>query len=188
MLTHAPIAALNHLLAAAPWARTRLSPFAGQSFSIDIPPLSLQAKITPEGLLSPSEAEQPNVVITLPMSALPQIFSGVQSLFREAHIRGEAELAEAIGFVARHLQWDAEEDLARWIGDIAAHRAVSTARALFEWQKQSAIHLSENLAEYLTEEKRVLMRPAPLKTFIEDVDDLRDAIARLEKRIHRLRG
>ena len=110
----------------------------------------------------------------------------MEALFRHARISGPAEFAEAIGFVARNLEWDAEEDLSRFMGDIAAHRAVSTARAIFQWQKKAAINLAENLSEYLTEENRLLMKPAPIKPFIDEVDDLRDAIARLEKRVKKL--
>ena len=189
MLQQAPLAAINHLLAAAPWARSRLSPFAGQSFAIEIVPLALQAQITTDGLLcAPSADQTPSVEISVPFSALPLMAGGMEAVFRHARISGPAEFAEAIGFVARHLEWDAEEDLSRFIGDIAAHRLVGTARTLLDWQKRSAINLAENLSEYLTEENPVLMKPAPIKPFIDEVDELRDAIARLEKRVGKLGG
>ncbi len=187
MLSQAPIAAINHLLAAAPWARDRLRPFAGQALAIDIMPMALVAQVTAGGLLcAPDEGVSASVEISLPVSALPLVAGGVEALFRHARISGPAEFAEAIGFVARNLEWDAEEDLSRFMGDIAAHRAVSTARAIFQWQKKAAINLAENLSEYLTEENRLLMKPAPIKPFIDEVDDLRDAIARLEKRVKKL--
>jgi len=188
MLAQAPIAAVNHLLAAAPWARDRLRPFAGRAFSIEIPPVKLTAEVTAEGLLANAQPENPSVEISLPVTALPFMLSGMDAVFRHARISGEAQFAETIGFIARHLEWDAEEDLSRLVGDIAAHRAVGTARAIIEWQKHSAVSLAENLAEYLTEENRMLMKPAPIKPFIEEVDDLRDAIARLEKRVERQGG
>ncbi|MEY3201504.1 MAG: hypothetical protein RIR70_1054 [Pseudomonadota bacterium] len=187
MLNPAGLAAINHLLAAAPWARSKLSPFAGRVFAIQIPPLTFTAQVTAEGLLCEGE-DTPRVEISLPPAALPFMMSGMDAVFRHARISGEAEFAEAIGFVARNLAWDAEEDLSRFIGDIAAHRAVGTARAILAWQKQSAVNFAENLAEYLTEENRLLMKPSPIKPFIEEVDALRDAIARLEKRVGRLGG
>jgi ubiquinone biosynthesis protein UbiJ len=182
-----PLAAINHVLQQAPWACTRLAGFAGKMFELDIAPLKLRLAISAQGLLFvPGEAQTANVQITLPAGALPQALGGMDALFRQARISGEVEFAEAIAFVARNLRWDAEEDLSRFIGDIAAHRLIATARALWQWQKQSAVNLAENVAEYLTEERPVLMKPAGLRSFIEEVDALRDDLARLEKRVGRL--
>lgn len=187
MLQTAPLAVINHLLKDAQWARMRLAPFASRSFTLEVPPLIMHAAITDEGYLAPPTGEQsPNVAITVPFSALPAAARGMDALFRQARISGEADFAEAIGFVARNLKWDLEEDLSRLVGDIAAHRLTQTARAVFDWQKQSLINATENLAEYLTEETGVLLKPAPLKPFLDEVDDLRDAVARLEKRLEKL--
>ena len=47
-----------------------------------------------------------------------------EAAFREVEMQGDAELAQEISFLARHLTWDVEEDLSRVVGDIAAHRVV----------------------------------------------------------------
>ena len=187
MLQRAPITAINHLLNDAPWARERLKPFAGQVVAIDIAPLVLQLEVATDGsVCAPTGDHAASVDITVPLASLPLVVQGVEALFRQVRISGNAEMAEAIGFVARNLRWDAEEDLARWVGDIAAHRLATTARAFLDWQKNTVISAAEGLSEYLTEERPLLMKPAPLKPFIDEVDDLRDAIARLEKRVDKL--
>ena len=48
-LDAAPLAAINHLLEAAPWARARLKPFAGQVAVFEISPLTVQLEVDEEG-------------------------------------------------------------------------------------------------------------------------------------------
>ena len=104
----------------------------------------------------------------------------------KVRIEGNAEFADALGFVFRNLRWDLEEDLSRIIGDIAAHRIVSTGVALGEAQKRFALGLTGNAVEYLTEEQPVLVIRPMVQGLDEDMRKLRDAVARLEKRVDKL--
>jgi ubiquinone biosynthesis accessory factor UbiJ len=181
-------ATVNHLLGRAEWARGRLRPFTGQSFRIDASPFVIDAMIDTEGLLCPAESGSlPAVICVLPSAELPLILTGgIDKLMNRVRISGNAEFAEALGFVFRNLSWDVEEDLSRVVGDIPAHRLANGARDLAVAQKRALEGLGGNLAEYLTEESGMLAAPGEIGRFAADVSRLRDDTARLEKRIARL--
>ena len=84
------------------------------------------------------------------------------------------------------VRWDAEEDLSRVVGDIAARRLVLAGEAALAWPRRAAANLAATAAEYLTEEQRMLPSRSGIDEFVRQVDTLREAVERLEKRIDRL--
>jgi ubiquinone biosynthesis protein UbiJ len=184
------LAALNHLLQQQPWAAERLRPFAGQAVEFRCRPFpDLRVRITDNGLLdrAPEEAAS-TLVVKLTPGALPFLLAHDQTIRKQVEIEGSADLASAVDYLFRNLTWDVEEDLSRVFGDIVAHRLASGGRTFAAWQREAATRLAENLAEYWTEERPLLARPAEVEQFCRDVDTLRDDVARLEKRIERLSG
>lgn len=185
------LAAINHLLGQATWAREKLAPFTGHSARITLPPFEAAFLIGEDGYISApiladaAEAE-PEVSISLPAATPLLALQGKDAVMRAARIEGSAEFAEALGFVIRNLRWDAEEDLSKVVGDIAAHRIVGGTREFAAWQQQAAQNLAENLAEYFTEEQPLIARRTDIADFSADIDRLRDDVARLEKRVQRL--
>ena len=178
---------LNHLLEAAPWARERLSPFMGRTWRVELPPLpDLAFVVRANGMLDASDALETNLVVTLTPAAFPALARRDETVLREMTFTGDAELAAALQYLARHLEWDVEEDLSRVVGDVAAHRIAGGARDFVAWQKEAAVRLGQNFAEYLTEEAGVIAPQAEVSGFARAVDDLRDAVERLEKRIAHL--
>ncbi len=110
-----------------------------------------------------------------------------EEAWRKAEVTGDTDFAAVISQVASNLRWDVEEDLSRVVGDIAAHRMAQAGRAAAAWPKQAAMSLAENAAEYLTEENvGMLVTPLQAAEFMREVDELRDAVERLDKRIERL--
>lgn len=187
-MTRLPVVAfLNHLLEPAPWARDRLAPFAGRTWRVELAPLpDLSLVVRENGMLDASDAPEPHLVVTLTPAALPALARRDETVIREMTFTGDAELAAALQYLARHLEWDVEEDLSRVVGDVAAHRIAGGARDFVAWQKEAAIRLGQNFAEYLTEEAGVIAPQAEVAGFARAVDDLRDAVERLEKRIAHL--
>jgi ubiquinone biosynthesis protein UbiJ len=178
---------LNHLLESAPWARERLAPFAGRTSRVVLAPLpDLRFVVLEDGRLAVSDAPKAHLVVTLQASALPLLVRRDDAVLREIDFSGDAELAAALQFLFRHLEWDVEEDLSRAVGDVVAHRVVSSGRAFFAWQQDAAERAGRNVAEYLTEEAGILASPVEIARFARDVDELRDAVERLDKRLERL--
>ena len=182
------LAAFNHLLAQAPWARERLRPYAGRTARFTLPPLAGAFGIDPEGHVAapPASCEVADVTIHLPAAAPLLALQGLDVLMRGVRLEGAVDFAESLGFVLKHLRWDAEEDLSRVVGDIAAHRIVGGAQQFVAWQQDAARKLAGNLAEYFTEEDPLIARRDEIAAFVADVGTLRDDIARLEKRVARL--
>lgn len=179
--------AVNHLLGQAAWARDKLKPFAGHTAKFSVPPFEAAFLILDDGrIAAPAPEAVPEVSISLPATAPLLALQGHDVLMRSARLEGSADFAEALGFVIRHLRWDAEEDLSKLVGDIAAHRLVKTGGEVIAWQQQAARNLAENFAEYFTEEQPLIARKADIADFASEIDRLRDDVARLEKRVQRL--
>lgn len=181
------IVAVNHVLGQAAWAREKLAPFAGHVARLSMPPLDAAFVVLEDGrITAPAPDTEAEVTITLPATAPLLALQGHDAVMRAARLEGSAEFAETLGFVIRHLRWDAEEDLSKVVGDIAAHRLVDTAKKAAAWQQRAARSVAENLAEYFTEEQPLIARQHAIADFARDVDTLRDDLARLEKRVQRL--
>ena len=181
------LAAINHLLGQASWAREKLMPFAGHAARIELPPFEAAFLVGDDGCIAAAAPEtELEVTISLPATAPLLALQGKDAVMRAARIEGSAEFAEALGFVLRNLRWDAEEDLSRVVGDIAAHRIVTGTREFVAWQQQAVRNFAENLAEYFTEEQPLIANRIAVADFSADIDRLRDDVARLEKRLQRL--
>ena len=185
MLPHPGILALNHLLEAEAWARDKLKPYAGQCVEFRSPPLpALRLDILDTGLLgSAAEDAATNLVVTIGAGALPALLRGEDALLREIGIEGNADLAGTVQYLFRHLRWDVAEDLSKVFGDALAERMVSEGRRFAAWNRETTEKLAQNFAEYWTEEQPLLARPAEVRRFLADADQLRDDLARLEKRV-----
>jgi ubiquinone biosynthesis protein UbiJ len=178
--------ALNHLLEHERWAREKLVPFAGGVVEVRAPPLpALRFTITPDGRLQAGGAE-PSLVVTLRPEILPALARGRDHALRTIEVSGNAQLANEVMFLARHLRWNVEEDLSRLLGDIAAHRLAQLGRDILAWQSDAAKRLAETAADYAADESRILLRRTELASFADELGQLRDAIGRLEQRIRRL--
>jgi ubiquinone biosynthesis accessory factor UbiJ len=178
--------ALNHLLAAEPWARERLAPFAGETIELRGPPFPpLHFVILPGGTLEAGGGD-PALTITLTPQALLSLARGPEHFARALEVAGDPRLAAEVSALARHLRWDVEEDLSKLLGDVAAHRIADTGRALARWHVDAARRLVDSLADYAVDEKRMLMARPEVDEFAAAVARLRDALERLEKRVERL--
>lgn len=186
MLSSPVINGLNHLLKDAPWARERLMPFAGRSACVVLKPVEIGLGIDAEGYFTESATDDPDVSLELPIGSLPKLVGGADALMSDIRISGNADLADALGFVLRKLRWDGEEALSRLTGDIVAHRAVATAKNVISWQRQTARNVIDNLAEYLSEEQPVLVKRTLLEDLGSEAAALRDDLARLDKRLKKL--
>ncbi|HUJ87880.1 MAG TPA: SCP2 sterol-binding domain-containing protein [Burkholderiales bacterium] len=190
MLLDQPFAsALNHLLDAEPWARSRLLPFGGETVAFAAPPLpELRLSILADGRVSPAadDAARPSLTLTLGSEALAAFARGEEHLMRAVEVTGNARLASEVMLLVRHLRWDPEEDLSRLVGEVAARRLVALARGFLGWQADAAQRLAHSLVEYAVEEERIVLPRSELEPLAAGIARLRDAIERLEKRIERI--
>ena len=164
---------LNRLLDGQPAARERLAAFAGETFAVRSPPLPvLGFTILPGGRLEAGAEVEPHVYVNLRRGAID--------------IEGEHPLATALRELRGDLRWDPEEALSKVVGDIAAHRLAGAGRGFVAWQADAARRLGESVADYVVEEKRLLVARREMERFAAEVTQLDEALERLERRIARL--
>ena len=137
--------------------------------------------------------DSPDVTLSGPLSAFIKLGLDAKGedrnrVFSEGGVtmEGNAEVGQAFQKAMSDLDIDFEELLSRYIGDTPARKVGVAAQGLRSWA-EDAIDLSrENMADYLTEEKEVLVTPVKMERFEKSIDILRSDVDRLEQRIKKL--
>jgi len=188
MLRRAAFAFLNHLLHAEPWAATRLKPFAGQHARFELGALRASFVVAGDGSLvaAGDDGGDAAVVITLPGDAPFRLISDRKALLAGARITGTADFAEALGFVARNLRWDAEADLAKGIGDIAAHRLLAAGRQFKDGGRDRYRRLQANITESVGDGTTLVVARSEADALADELSRLLESVDRLAGRIDRL--
>lgn len=182
----AAVAALNHLLGNAPWARLKLIQHAGKRVALTMFPLRLDFEIDDQGWMRNSAGEAADATIRLqPLRAL-RILLGDTAARHEIEVTGDTQLAASFGNMLLNLDWDAEADLAHFIGDAAAHQLVQAVQQFMRWQRNTVHENTVTVMEYATEEAPLLAKRRHIAAFIADIDTLQDSCARLQKRVELL--
>jgi ubiquinone biosynthesis protein UbiJ len=179
---------INHVLKAEPWAMAELARHAGKVILLSLPIGQLFFEIAPEGsLIALTHADIPSLELEVSPEALSALASGPGNLREQAmksvKITGDADLAQLLGRLAGQIRWEYEEDLARFIGDAPANFAVRQGKKLIFAGKSAATDLLENVIEYVSEERKVLLNKRDFLIRKNELSVLRDAVDRLEKRI-----
>lgn len=185
MIAQLSATALNHLLAQNSWALDRLARFSGKTARFEVAQFSFAYTILPDGHVSSADnAASADAVCVIAPSLLPRLAMHDELAHAQIQSSGDAALLSEIFYMSRNLRWDAAEDLSPLTGDIAAERIVQTvnSKQFFE----PAVNLAQAAAEYFTEERPLLAKPRQISTFMQNVDTLRDDLARLEQRVSRL--
>jgi ubiquinone biosynthesis accessory factor UbiJ len=181
-------AAINHLLAAEPWARAQLAPHVGKTLDVVVMPFTIRLSVAGDGtVVRAAAATVASTTVTIPYAALPRFLaSGRDGAMRDLRIDGDAEFAQAVSTLAANLRWDVEEDLSKVVGDAASHRMVAAARAAHHQVRSTSDRMAAGLSEYLLEENPQLVRPRAVQGLADGIRGLRDDLERLEKRVDRL--
>lgn len=103
-------------------------------------------------------------------------------------LRGDAYTAQAFQDLLGYAKPDIEEELSHIVGDAAAHHAGVIAKGVSNWARDARRTLGSNIREYLQEESRDVPSRYEVERFTQQVDSLRDDVARLEARLERLLG
>lgn len=187
MLASLFLAAANHVLDDAPWARKRLAAHPGALARLNVAGQSFDFSIDALGYLAESAgSDGVDVCIEMPLPGFSALAGGIDALMRSARINGNIEIADSLGFVFRNLRWDAEGDLARVIGDIGARRVAGLLESVGTLQRRAGDSLVANLREYIDDRATPLVSASDGTARAEQLRVLRDALARLGKRIERL--
>lgn len=178
------VPAINRLLRTNSWAVEKLRPHAHKTALLISAPFELRLTVLETGeVAAASRDAQPDVTIHMSPAAVLRAAADPESTWRDAQISGDTEFAGAIDYVRRNIRWDFEEDLSRIVGDIPAHRMVEGMRELDRWGRAALLNLGRAWAEYATYERPLVASARAVEEFNRDVDQMRDAVERLEKRL-----
>jgi ubiquinone biosynthesis protein UbiJ len=182
---------INHVLGSEPWASAVLAKHAGKTILLQLPLGNLCFEITSAGLLNVlNQTDSPSLTLEVSSKALGELAASSGSLreqaFKAVKLTGDAELAQLIGRLAGQLRWEYEEDLARLVGDAPAHFAVRQGKKFVSASRSAASDLLDNVVEYVSEERKVLLNKRDFITHKSTLNDLRESVDRIEKRIQLL--
>ena len=182
---------INHVLGSEPWASAELAKHAGKTILLQLPLGELGFEIASTGYLGAlKEADSPSLTLEVSSKALGDLAASSGSLreqaFKAVKLTGDADLAQLIGRLAGQLRWEYEEDLARLVGDAPANFAVRQGKKFVSASRSAASDLLDNVVEYVSEERKVLLNKRDFMAHKSVINELRESVDRIEKRIQHL--
>jgi len=106
----------------------------------------------------------------------------------DVDIAGDMRVAQKFSDILSGIDFDWEQRLSQYSGNLVANRLGGLVRGGRAWFKQTRTNLRMDTAEYLTEEADILPTKIEIAQFSTDVEDLRDAVERLEAKINQRRA
>ena len=183
------VRAINHILEREQWALHDLSNHQGRVIELILPIGSMQWQIQDDSFIALlSEVHpHPDLVLDIDANSFSELSASQGTIkdraMRAVKITGDAQLAQLIAKLSNQLRWDYEEDLAKIIGDAPAHFLSSQAKRFAQATEKAVADLQGNMVEYLSEEKKVLLHQRDFVSHKMEIQAVRDAVERLEKRI-----
>lgn len=166
-----------------------LATLAGNVIEIDVLDTEFRMFILPSGkgvTLKTDYEGKADVAIKGTPSALLGMISAEKIGAGDVEINGNVELAKKFQSILRDVEIDWEEYLSQFVGDIAAHKIGNFLRRVSRFAKESGKTIGMDISEYLRYEKEALLDKSEVDEFNQAVDNIRDDVERLQKRLERL--
>ena len=101
-------------------------------------------------------------------------------------IVGDVETGRRFQELFENLNPDFEEAFTRVFGDVMGVQVARLVKGGLGWMRQRGQRFSEDVGVYLRDESGQLVNRFEMEQFLDSVDDLRDDVARISKRIERI--
>ena len=166
-----------------------LATLAGNVIEIDVLDTEFRMFILPSGkgvTLETDYEGKADVAIKGTPSALLGMISAEKIGAGDVEINGNVGLAKKFQSILRDVEIDWEEYLSQFVGDIAAHKIGNFLRRVSRFAKESGKTIGMDISEYLRYEKEALLDKSEVDEFNQAVDNIRDDVERLQKRLERL--
>jgi ubiquinone biosynthesis protein UbiJ len=183
----APAHLANRLLVDQRWARDKLAPFAGRTFSLTVGPLHAGWRINENGLFDPLPAAAVvDLALTLSPWSVPSFLANPTRWNEFVHEEGDVALGGTLKELAQTLPWFVEETFASRLGPLAGQRVANTGRRLLAFPEYAAQRVTESLVSYGRDEAKLLARGDDMRRFTATVEATAAEIDALEVRIDTL--
>jgi ubiquinone biosynthesis accessory factor UbiJ len=177
----------NGILDQEGWAREKLLPFAGRTFTLSVGLVVSRFLITTEGKLeSASESAAADLELVLSPLRVPAFLANPLRWNEFVREQGDAELGGALKELARTLPWFVEAALARGLGPVAGQRVADAGRRLLAFPEYAALRIAEGLGSYARDEADLVARSGPVRAWREGVQDVAGRVDALEARFEAL--
>jgi len=184
---------INRYLALDPEVLAKLRAFNGKVIKIDITIINKAFYMLPNEtgiqVFSEFESEVDTVLRGSPLSLFKMgVLSDSAGLLLkgEVEISGDTVLGHRFKNVFNQMDIDWSEPLAEFMGDRAAFQLQQTGKQFGQWGQDTIRSFSNSVSEYLQEESRDAVTETELNIFNDSVDQLRDDVDRLQKKIQSL--
>jgi len=158
-------------------------------FALPSASLTMAIEFIPSGVrVMPESPTAADVRVSgTPSSLLAALRAGSRSgIPAGLEVHGDVELLGEFRAMVSRVGFDPEEWLAPMFGGVAAHRVADGLKRIFEWTRGNTRRMADHGAEYLREETYDLARGRDVGEWMDEVEDARDALDRLEARLRRL--
>ncbi len=185
-------AMINRQLAAKTPARELCEELDGRTFALRVQDSALALYLSvADGrvVISGDYVDEPDVVATGSLIALARLAGPAgEDLVRDGAVdmSGDAVIASRFQKLLRYGQPDFEEELSGLVGDAAAHGIGQLMRGIGDWTRDAGATMQQNIGEYLQEESRAVPGRHEADAFRDEVNTLRDDVARFEARLRKL--
>jgi len=185
--------AFNRLLSLDPEAAAQLTELEGHIICLQLDGLNIQLYIFPSRddvmILDDFDGEADTTIQGTPIALVKLgLATDKQSEMFEGDVKitGNLKLGRKFNRLFASLDIDWEEQLSKVVGDMAAHTIGNISRTLFSWHQRNEKSMRMNASEYLQEEIHYLPSQNQTDSFYDDVNRLRNDVARMEARLNKL--
>jgi ubiquinone biosynthesis protein UbiJ len=179
----------NRLLRDEAWAREKLAPHAGRTFSLSCGPVATAYAVQEDGTVvarasggGPADAE----IYVSPLD-LPAFLADPSRWNPLVTATGDAALIAALKELAGTLPWFVERAFAKALGPVLGQRVADAGRRILSFPEYAGARLTGNVASYLRDEVGALARDDEGRRFAAEnaslaarAEDLDARVARLE--------
>ncbi|MFJ4143319.1 SCP2 domain-containing protein [Pseudomonas sp. NPDC089734] len=184
---------INRVLRMDSTALPRLAGLAGKVIAIDCRDPALQVFILPsdEGLLLAADwAADTDCTLRAPATSLLRLALSQDKTAvlhgPDVELDGDSAILLELTGILQDLELDWEHEISRWLGPVASQLVSSHLRSRASWTRDNFITLSQNVADYLSEESRTLVGTHEAEARFAELDQIKMDLERLEARCARL--
>jgi ubiquinone biosynthesis protein UbiJ len=180
----APARLANRILSDQDWARARLAPFAGRTFSLAVGLLNAQWQVTEGGALLSMPASAPvDLRLALSPLSVPSFLADPRRWNEFVREEGDADFGGALKDLACTLPWFVEEAFAKAMGPVVGQQLADVGRKLLAFPEYAAQRVTDSAASYARDEAGLLMRGGDLTRLRKEIEE---TAARVDALAHRI--
>jgi len=170
-------------------AARRLKPLDGRSVKLALSGLNIDLFFSGQGdrlrVLAESDVEPDTTILGSPTALLAMSVPDWRSPGSGVRIEGDAGTAQALEKLFKQLDPDIEGLIVRHLGPVLGHQVWRLMLDAASVSRHGSKVAGEQISRYLREESGLLVSREEMNGLTGDIDELREAVDRLEARLRR---